>query len=123
MNIPEYMDDPAYLEVPDQLAIFARVFLGPATYFDGRPLASVSRKKIQITTPHAIVDLSLEQADALRTWLNEKLGGLDEQTIANPFTLQNGTVIDLDAVPDGSGVCSVCGIIPRRPDGQGCTHP
>lgn len=74
MRIPEWMDDVDGLDVPEQLPIFARVYLGPARYFDGRPLTSVSRRKIQITTAWSIADFSLEQADALRKWLNEKLG-------------------------------------------------
>lgn len=38
------------------------------------------------------------------------------------FTLMDGTVIDLSAVPPGYGVCYVCGVIPHQ-DGQGCVHP
>lgn len=44
------------------------------------------------------------------------------EVVPRLFTLYDGTVIDLDDVPEGHGVCFVCGIVPQDPQGRGCTH-
>lgn len=68
-------EEPTALTPKDQLTVFAHVFIGPSTAggLGNVPIASRTRKRIQVTTAHAIADLSWEQAELLRDWLVVRL--------------------------------------------------